>query len=103
MAAVVPSAERCAGQGAEGQLELLVANLFADKLIKLRAGAHFRIERILATKAAAAQDRLAAQQAACAAAGKGGAAAEWGGVAEALRAGKPIINDWLPLPAGAPI
>jgi len=103
MAAAVPSAERCAGQGAEGQLELLVANLFADKLIKLRNGAHFRIERILATKAAATQERLVAQQAACAAAGAGGVAAEWGGVAEALRAGKPIIDDWLPLPAGAPI
>jgi hypothetical protein len=91
------------------QLPLLVANVFADSLIKLQNNAgHYRISRILATKISAAAERASAHGASCAAGAAAGSeimAIEWAAVAESLSTltCTPIIPDRLQAPAGAPI
>jgi hypothetical protein len=91
------------------QLSLLVANVFADSLIKLQNNAgHYRISRILATKISAAAERASAHGASCAAGAAAGSeimAIEWAAVAESLSTltCTPIIPDRLQAPAGAPI
>lgn len=88
-------------EGAASQLPVLIANLYADRLIKLHLAATHRVRSMIATNVGEVVAMVTAHAATCSPA----TAAEWTAIADALTAGKPIITDadHLTVPAGAPI
>lgn len=91
---------------------LVVANVYADRLIKLHAASHFRIKQQVKEAVLLAADACADRAALCADAASSpsvpapNAAAlvmEWEAIESALRDGKPILTDDLRLPQGSPI
>lgn len=101
IAGALPAAGAFCQEGASAQLPVLIANLFADRLIKLKMASHFRIGAILSRKIGEAAAIATAHAATCSASQAG----EWTAVADALTSGKPIISleSALIVPAGAPI
>ena len=85
----------------------MVANVYADRLLKLHAGAHFRIKQQIKEAVVNAADACAARVALCEGDGSAeglGLASEWSAVEEALREARAmIIADDLMLPQGSPI
>ena len=83
---------------------LVVANVYADRLIKLHMASHFRIKQQVKEAVLMAADACGARAALCADSATGvSLEAEWQAIESSLRDGKEILTDELRLPQGSPI
>ena len=90
----------------ESRVGLVVANVYADRLVRLAADSSFRIKVQVQEGVSAAADACEARARLCAdePAAAAGLEAEWEAIASALRSGRRILGDGdLPLPQGSPI
>lgn len=102
---VIPTAAGATCRSLPGlRVMLVVANVYADRLLKLHAASHFRIKQQVKEAVLMAADACAVRAALCAESGTDEAlVAEWEAIEGALRDGKPILTDELRLPQGSPI
>ena len=96
---VLPRAGTACQDGKGAQLPVLIASLYADRLIKLHIASSHRIRSIVAHCVDEAIQLVTTHAVTC----TPSTGAEWIAVASALSAKEPIITDQLPVPAGAPI
>eukprot|EP01052_Picozoa_sp_SAG31_P013970 SAG31_NODE_853_length_11512_cov_42.663279_11_plen_182_part_00 len=86
-----------------GQIPLLVAHVFADRLLSLHDAASFRIKWVVAAAVEEARSAAAGQEVSCRDVGELDTSANWGALVALLANGKPFITDKLKVPMGAPI